>query len=61
MLSSCGTLVGGSYVVQEMRDPKTGEKAECIGHIGRGAITPSQTVAMNGCIAIYESHGFRKI
>ncbi|HSZ74861.1 MAG TPA: hypothetical protein VK779_08575 [Rhizomicrobium sp.] len=44
-----------------MRDPKTGEKAECIGHIGRGAITPSQTVAMNGCIAIYESHGFRKI
>jgi hypothetical protein len=53
-----GEFLGESFVDQNMRNPKTGERHLCVAHDGRGSPTKAELDAINSCIADYEAKGF---
>lgn len=59
-LCGCEWVLGESFEVTTLRDPKTGQRVECAGHIGRGGASRAETEAMNACAASYLSQGYAK-
>ncbi len=61
LLSGCESILGESFVLQDMRDPKTGAAVVCVGHVGRGEPSKAELDTMNACVSWYLSQGYVKV
>lgn len=59
-LTSCGYILGESFDVVDLRNPKTQDAVACVDHAGRGVASVAEIDTMNACVSWYLSQGYRK-